>query len=207
MFEPLIDIGNQTVFGVINPNARGNVHRGYEHHSLLNAGFTDSVFHLVSDIQIFTMLCRLKCEIFRIEAHSEDNIFSGLEGNPTGHILVVDDEPALLKMMGLYLGRVGYSVVMAETTAQAWAAADGAHPEFSAAVLDASMEGMSTQDLGLKLLAANPALRVIVTSGYPVDMTAIEAAAPGRVMFLPKPFTPEMLASAVRRMLAAEEAF
>ena len=35
--------------------------------------------------------------------------------------------------------------------------------------------------------------------------TALQAAAPGRVAFLHKPFTPEMLAAAIRRMLAAQE--
>lgn len=105
----------------------------------------------------------------------------------------------------MYLGRLGHSVVTADTTEEAWAIAEGAQPEFSAAVLDASMAGMSMQDLALRMLGANPSLRVIATSGYPVDMSVMQAAAPGRVMFLPKPFTPEMLASAVRRMLAAEK--
>jgi two-component system, cell cycle sensor histidine kinase and response regulator CckA len=108
-------------------------------------------------------------------------------------------------MMSLYLGRLGYSVVTADTTEEGWTLAQAAQPEFSAAVLDASMTGLSMQDLALRLLAANPSLRVIATSGYPVDMAAMEAAAPGRVMFLPKPFTPEMLVSAVRRVLAGEE--
>ena len=123
----------------------------------------------------------------------------------TGLILVVDDEPPLLKMMSVYLKRLGHSVVTADTTEQALAAAESAQPQFAAAVLDASMEGLSMQDLALRLLKGNSAIRVIATSGYPVDMAAMEAAAPGRVMFLPKPFTPEMLASAVRRMLADQE--
>lgn len=119
--------------------------------------------------------------------------------------MVVDDEPPLLKMMSVYLKRLGHSVVTADTTEQGLAAAESAKPQFSAAVLDASMEGLSMQDLALRLLKSNSAIRIIATSGYPVDMAAMEAAAPGRVMFLPKPFTPEMLASAVRRMLADQE--
>jgi len=122
-----------------------------------------------------------------------------------GRILIVDDEPPLLKMMSVYLGRLGYSVVTADTTESAWAAADAADPRFSLAVLDGTMEGVSIQDLALHLLEGNASLRVIATSGYPVDMAAVESAAPGRVMFLPKPFTPEMLVQAVRRMLAAPE--
>jgi DNA-binding NtrC family response regulator len=38
-----------------------------------------------------------------------------------------------------------------------------------------------------------------------MDTTAVEAAAPGRVAVLQKPFAPEMLAVAVRRMLATQE--
>jgi FixJ family two-component response regulator len=46
---------------------------------------------------------------------------------------------------------------------------------------------------------------VIAASGYPVEMAVLEAAAPGRVMFLQKPFSPAMLGGAVRRMIATQE--
>ena len=64
---------------------------------------------------------------------------------------------------------------------------------------------MSMEELALRILAGNPSVSVIAASGYPVDMTALEAAAPGRVMFLHKPFTAEMLVDAVRRMIGSEE--
>ncbi len=126
-------------------------------------------------------------------------------GRTTGRILIVDDEPALLKMMNIYLRRYGYEVTAASTTEQAWADVQAAPDQFALAVLDATMAGMSMEDLGLHILAANPAMCVIAASGYPVDMTALEAAGGKRVRFLHKPFTPEMLASAVRGMLAAQE--
>ena len=122
-----------------------------------------------------------------------------------GRILVVDDEPPLLRMMSLFLGRLGYSVTVAESTEQAWSLAKAEPEAFVAALLDGSMKGMSMEDLALRLLRANPSLRVLAASGYPVDMTDLSAAAPGRVAFLLKPFTPEMLAAAVRRLLAAQE--
>ena len=59
--------------------------------------------------------------------------------------------------------------------------------------------------VSLVLLRANPSLCVVAASGYSMDTTAMEAAAPGRVAVLQKPFAPEMLAAAVRRMLAAQE--
>jgi len=108
-------------------------------------------------------------------------------------------------MMSVYLARLGYAVATADTTDKAWAEAEAAEPGFSVAVLDATMAGLRMEELALRLLQANPTLRVIAASGYPVEMTAIETAAPGRVTFLPKPFTPQMLATAVRRMIGPQK--
>jgi len=120
-------------------------------------------------------------------------------------ILIVDDEPSLLKMMGVYLGRLGYSVTLANSTEKAWAEVEAAPSGYAIAVLDGSMPGLSMEDLALKMLRANPSLCVVAASGYSMDTTAVEAAAPGRVAVLQKPFAPEMLAAAVRRMLATQE--
>jgi len=127
--------------------------------------------------------------------------------DPTaGKILIVDDEAPLLRMMSLYLGRLGYDVATAGTTDQAWTLVEADPTGFAAAVLDASMPGLSMPDLAARLLAANPSLCVLASSGYPVDMSALAAASPGRVEFLLKPFSPEMLAAAVRRLGGAQEA-
>ena len=122
-----------------------------------------------------------------------------------GRILIADDEPTLLKMLSAYLGRLGYSVTAADTAQQAWEEVEAAPQEFAVAVLDASIAGAGLADLALKMLAANPSLCVLAASGYPVDVSAMAAAAPGRVDFLQKPFTGEKLAAALRRMLAAQE--
>ncbi|MBV9506400.1 MAG: response regulator [Acidobacteriia bacterium] len=120
-------------------------------------------------------------------------------------ILIVDDEPALLKMMSIYLQRRGFSVKTCDTTGEA-AALSQAHPDaFEVAVLDATMPGLSVDELALQMLARSGAVRVLVDSGYLIDMSILEAAAPGRVAFLHKPFTPEMLALAVERMIAPEK--
>jgi len=61
------------------------------------------------------------------------------------------------------------------------------------------MKGMSSIELGRRLLEANPQMHVIVASGYPASLEELEAAGPGRVKFLHKPFTPDALAACVRR--------
>jgi len=120
-------------------------------------------------------------------------------------VLIVDDEPSLLKMMSLYLGRMGYSVVTAESTEKAWSEMEAGSGGFDVVVLDATMNGTPMEELAGRMLAADSNLRVIAASGYPVDITGLQAAAPGRVMFLHKPFSPPMLGNAVRRMIGAQE--
>ncbi len=121
------------------------------------------------------------------------------------HILLVDDEPSLLKMMSVYLKRLGYAITISMSTEEAARLVRSEPDGFHIAVLDASMAGVGLEELALQMLEANPSLRVLAASGYPVDMSVLEAAAPERVAFLHKPFTPEMLAAAIRRMLAPEK--
>lgn len=121
-------------------------------------------------------------------------------------ILIVDDEPSLLKMLSVYLRRLGYEVVASGSTEKAWEEVEAAPEAFNLAVLDATLSGIGMEDLAARLLAAHPRLSVIAASGYPFDISRLEAAAPGRVMFLHKPFSPEMLGNAVRRMLGTQEA-
>jgi two-component system cell cycle sensor histidine kinase/response regulator CckA len=125
--------------------------------------------------------------------------------NSGRRILIVDDEPSLLKMMSVYLDRLGYAVTALSSTDAAWREVEASPADFAVAVLDGSMPGMSMEALALRLLRANPAMCVVAASGYPVDMTTVEAAAPGRVAFLAKPFSPKTLAATVRRMSGAPE--
>jgi DNA-binding NtrC family response regulator len=108
-------------------------------------------------------------------------------------------------MLGVYLRRLGYAVVAAGSTEKAWEEVEAAPHAFALAVLDATMTGIPMLELAGRMLAADPRLCVIAASGYPVDITVLLAAAPGRVMFLHKPFSPEMLGDAVRRMIATQE--
>jgi DNA-binding NtrC family response regulator len=122
-----------------------------------------------------------------------------------GRVLIADDEPALLKMITAYLRRLGYAVSAVPTPAQACAEMEADPSGFICAVVDATMDGMPVEELGRKLLGASAGLRLLVASGFPIDVSALETAAPGRVAFLHKPFTPEMLANTMRRLLGPKE--
>jgi two-component system response regulator RegA len=122
-----------------------------------------------------------------------------------GEILIIDDEGALLKLMSMYLRRLGYTVSIANTMAKAWEQLKPQPERCAVVVVDAGMAGTGINELVLQLLGSHELLRVVVSSGYPVDMSVLQQAAPGRVEFLHKPFSPDMLVTAVRRMLGTEE--
>jgi len=120
-------------------------------------------------------------------------------------ILIVDDEGTLLKLMSVYLRRLGYTVTAANTVAKAWEHVKRSPGQFAVVVIDAGMAETGIDDLVLELLAFHPSLRVVVNSGYPVDMSVLQQAAPGRAEFLHKPFSPDMLVAALRRVLGPQE--
>ncbi len=107
--------------------------------------------------------------------------------------------------MSLYLSRLGYEVRTAENAERAWEAARSSSEGLVAAVLDGSLDGLSVEELAGTLLDANQRMCIIVASGYPVEMSALEAKAPRRVLFLHKPFTAGKLADTLRRMIGAQE--
>ncbi len=125
-------------------------------------------------------------------------------GKPFGKILIVDDDARLLRMMQLFLDRQGYSQETFSRTEDAWAAFEADPAAYSVVLLDATIEGMPASQFAERALSASPSLRVIMASGYTVETAATEAIAPGRVVFLQKPFSPEMLDTILRRLLGEQ---
>jgi two-component system cell cycle sensor histidine kinase/response regulator CckA len=116
-------------------------------------------------------------------------------------ILVVDDEPQLVQLVTRYLERLNYNAVYARTTKDAWEMIARDAGAFGLVVIDVTMMDPGGEELARRILESRPGTRVIVSSGYPVDVTAIERDFSGRVGFLQKPYTGEMLAEAVQRLL------
>jgi len=118
-----------------------------------------------------------------------------------GTILIVDDEPSLLRLMSAYLQRRGYQVLTFTSTEKAWEHVRAEPAAVALAVVDVSMPGLSARELGARLLAANPRTQVIFASGYPAAVHEIESSDDARISFLHKPFTPEMLGEHAQRVL------
>ena len=118
--------------------------------------------------------------------------------------MLVDDETNLLGLLTTYLSRLGYGVVACASASDAWERIERAPTEFPLVVLDLNMPGISGQELSTRILRVNPKARLILSSGYPFDISKIAAPDPRQVEFLQKPYSPGVLAKTVQRMLAEQ---
>jgi two-component system, NtrC family, response regulator GlrR len=105
---------------------------------------------------------------------------------PGEKILVVDDDPGLLKLMKARLGGAGYHPTLAEGGEQAIALAQG--EIFDLAILDLKMEGLNGIQLLEELLQIQPFLPIIILTAYGTISNAVEATKKGAYDFLTKPF-------------------
>jgi len=116
--------------------------------------------------------------------------------------MVIDDDPALLNFTCKYLTRLGYSVVPYRSAEEAWRQFESPAADYSLAVIDISMPGLSGEQLSGMMLRSKPDVRLILMSGYPFDTQRLAKADRERMAFLHKPFTPAMLAETVNRLLS-----
>ena len=108
-----------------------------------------------------------------------------------GEILLVDDDPDLLKLISLRLTSAGYRVRSADSGETALAALAVARP--AAVITDLRMPGID----GLQLFAAihrqHPALPVIILTAHGTIPDAVSATQRGVFGFLTKPFDSQEL--------------
>lgn len=125
------------------------------------------------------------------------------EANSQRTVLVVDDEPAVCHVTGQMLELHGYRVLYAETGEQALALFDEYCDQVSILVADIVMPKMSGPQLAHVLRIQRPELPVLFVSGL-VSYQNFEGVMGG--WMLKKPYSPSMLASKVRDVLASYEA-
>lgn len=100
-------------------------------------------------------------------------------------LLLVDDDTLFCEVLAEALARHGYRVDSRHDVASALAQARIAPPKY--ALVDLRMPGPSGLTLIRALIALNPAMRIVVLTGYASIATAVEAIKLGAVHYLTKP--------------------
>ena len=128
---------------------------------------------------------------------------STAEISPPAHetILLVEDDPTILKMTEMMLKQMGYDVLAANTPGEAVRLAEARSDQIHLLITDVIMPEMNGRDLARNLLAIHPGLKHLFMSGYTADVIAHRGVLDEGVHFIQKPFSKKDLAVRIREAL------
>jgi signal transduction histidine kinase/ActR/RegA family two-component response regulator len=121
------------------------------------------------------------------------------EGGET--LLVVDDEPEVLRLEVRELQLAGYEVVGASNASEALHLLNGRGGAVDLLVTDVVMPGMNGIDLAYAARRRYPHVRVLFVSGHLDEGATVDGPLPQDATLLTKPFRPEELSRSVRESL------
>ncbi len=116
---------------------------------------------------------------------------------PTGSgetVLIVEDEPSILKLAKRMLERQGYAVLEASTPMRALSLAEAHKGEIHLLITDVVMPEMNGRDLAVRLQSSFPELKILYMSGYTANVIAHRGVLESGVHFMQKPFSKKELA-------------
>jgi len=116
-------------------------------------------------------------------------------------VLLVEDEPPLLKVTRRMLERRGYKVLAASSSGQAIELAREHAGTIDLLVTDVVMPEMNGRDLAKSFLRLYPQAKRLFMSGYTADVIAHQGVLDEGVFFIQKPFSARDLAAMVRKVL------
>ncbi|HWP34368.1 MAG TPA: ATP-binding protein, partial [Thermodesulfobacteriota bacterium] len=116
-------------------------------------------------------------------------------------VLLLEDDERVRRLACEVLTRKGYTVLEARSGDEALALASS-HPGPIALLLtDVVMPGLRGREVAARLAPLRPEMKVLYMSGYPDAAIVRHGVLEPGIAFLPKPFTPDLLARRVREVL------
>jgi len=119
----------------------------------------------------------------------------------TETILLVEDEPTILRMTRIMLEKNGYSVLPADTPAEAVEKAKKYSGAIDLLMTDVVMPEMNGRDLAAKLINLHPNIKLLFMSGYTANVIAHQGVLDDGVAFIQKPFSMADMTMKVREVL------
>ncbi len=137
-----------------------------------------------------------------LPAESEDAVGEPATGERgSERVLVVEDEPSVLRVTSILLDSLGYRVVAAAGPVEALRLAREHSDELDLLMTDLVMPEMNGRELARQVQGLHPRIRCLFVSGYTADVIAHRGILERGVHFLAKPFTRAELAAKVREVL------
>ena len=120
------------------------------------------------------------------------------DGAPVGTVLVVDDEPKIRELVGAYLRREGYHVLLADSGLAALQLAERLRPDLL--VLDLGLPDVPGEEL-MRLLRRFSEVPVIMLTARAGEGDRVAGLRSGADDYVTKPFSPRELVARVEAVL------
>ncbi len=138
--------------------------------------------------------------VARLAAENEQEKAGRIPGGPE-HILLADDEPAILETMSRMLKTLGYTVTKAPGGPEAWGIFEARPDIFDLVITDQVMPDLTGIALAEKITRVKPDLPILLSTGYSRPIAADRAKRCGIRGYIMKPITRHEVADTVRRVL------
>jgi signal transduction histidine kinase/CheY-like chemotaxis protein len=133
----------------------------------------------------------------------------GWEGRdvPRGseRILLVDDEPEIVRATAYTLERLGYRVTGVESGTEAWEAFEKERDAFDLVITDQTMPDLTGIELAKRMLKVRGDVPIILFTGYSESVSPETAREAGIREFVMKPIAKQDVAQTVRRVLDGKD--
>ena len=116
-------------------------------------------------------------------------------------VLLVDDEPMIIDVGSAMLKNLGYFVYTAGNGSEAIDLYSTHGAEIDLIILDMIMPELSGEETFNRLKTIDPAVRVLLSSGYSLDGQAEKILAAGCCGFIQKPFNMSHFSQKIRAIL------
>ncbi len=174
-------LGLATIYGIVKQN-HGYIHVSSE----INQG---------SEFQIFLPV---------YDETGEAEIKNETSGFPQGQgelIVLVEDEPAILKMAEIMISSLGYEVWATRSASDVIESFEKNKRKVDLLLTDIVMPEMNGKELGEKIRAINPAVKILFMSGYTSNIIGEHGLIEESINFISKPFTKNEIAHKIYEVL------
>src|SRR2546423_1538479 len=134
-----------------------------------------------------------------LACHFDTSLIESLTPMETAKILVVDDEPSILRLLQEALTQWGYSVKCASSGTEAVEAVRA--EMFDAVITDIRMPEMSGLELLKEVKRQDESIEIVMMTGYPTISSAVEALKEGAYDYLSKPLILDELRHLMSRLV------
>jgi two-component system, cell cycle sensor histidine kinase and response regulator CckA len=118
-------------------------------------------------------------------------------------VLLVEDDPTVLKWVHAQLEEAGYNLLEASNGADALLIAELHQGQIDLVVTDVVMPKVNGPELVAALLKLRPDVQVLYISGYPEPLLRRMTTLPQPINYLEKPFAMTVLLEKIKQLLIA----